>query len=784
MKRYELFLLLVVGYVLVCFQTTSAQNYTVSGYVKDQSSGEALIGANVYDSITLQGSITNSYGFYSLRLPGGQRTLAISFVGYQTVYAQINLTENRQYSAELLSGQVLDEVVVAANAREAIEGTQMSTHTIKLIDLRKMPALMGEVDIMKSIQKLPGIDGGTEASSGVFVRGGDPGQNLILLDGVPVYNVNHLFGFFSVFNNDAINNVDVVKGGFPARYGGRLSSVIDIRMKEGNMKDYDIEGSVGLLSSKLTISGPIIKDKTSFLVSGRRSYLDVLTRAAGKLTDEGVFGFWFGDLNLKVNHIISPRDRLYLSAYMGEDKFFLRGEWNDDFSKDKYEMALKWGNITSSMRWNHVFSGNLFSNTSLTYSRYRFGDEISLEYEDHFDNSYFKYMQEYTSGVEDITANVDFDYYPSTNHQIKFGVNYTYHTYNPGINVMKTDADDMEEVNNKRGDNPTYAHEMAAYVEDTWDISDMVKANVGARYSSFFVNEKRYASLEPRLSVRAKLHPDLALKGSVANMKQYIHLLSNSSITLPTDLWVPATENLKPQTSWQYALGANYLLQNSYKLSLEGYYKTMENVIAYKEGAAFTPTDQNWQSKVLNGRGWSYGAEFMGEKDWEKTNVAVAYTLSWTYRQFDELNRGEKFPYKYDRRHSINLSCTHVFSERFDVGLNWMYSTGSAFTVPYEVYETAPNPFVEHYYNDNTATHFTERNNYRAPAYHRLDVGVNFHKEKKWGERTWSLSLFNAYGRYNPVFMIVETDYDGGLSLKQYTLMRFVPSFSYSFKFK
>lgn len=773
----------LVAIILLLFSATivEAQNYTLSGYVKDISSGEALIGANVYDSISLKGTITNNYGFYSIKLPRGKHTIAFSFVGYQSVYHSVNMQSDVLYSPELNSGEMLKEVVVSAQAQEAIEGTQMSTHTIQLLELKKMPALMGEVDVLKSIQKLPGIDGGTEASSGIFVRGGDPGQNLILLDGVPVYNVNHLFGFFSVFNNDAINNVDVIKGGFPARYGGRLSSVIDIRMKEGNMKDYDIEGSVGILSSKLTISGPIVKDKTSFLISGRRSYLDIFTRLAGQAADIGTFGFWFGDLNAKVNHVFGDKDRLYFSTYLGKDKLFVRSDWNDSYSEEEFEVALEWGNITSALRWNHVFSGNLFSNTTLTYSRYRFGDGISIEYKEKYDNSFYKYSQDYKSGVEDMAVNVDFDYYPTTNHHIKFGGAYINHTYTPGINVVKSSGSDMEGFDERKGTGNFFSDEIALYAEDTWDIHESVKANIGARYSNYAVKNKFYQSLEPRTSIRVKLMPDLALKGSLAYMKQYIHLLSNSSITLPTDLWVPATDNLKPQESWQYALGANYLIHD-YKLSLEGYYKTMDNVIAYKEGTSFTPGDSDWQTKIASGKGWSYGVEFMGEKKWDKFNASLAYTLAWTYRQFDEINRGEAYPFKYDRRHSLNLSFTYNLSENIDAGVNWMYSTGSAFTVPYEKYQTIENPFVDYGYNQEV-TYFESRNNYRAPAYHRLDVGINFHKQKKWGVRTWSFSMFNAYGRHNPVFMYINTNYQGDMELTQVTLLRFVPSFTYSFKF-
>src|SRR6056297_624819 len=770
---------------IICSSALLAQNYTVSGYVRDANSSEALIGANVYDSATYQGTITNNYGFYSISLPPGRHTITYSFVGYAPIRKQIDLQGNRIMNTELTSGELLEEVVVKADARDLVESTQMSSHRIKMLEIKKMPALFGEVDIMKSIQKLPGVQSGNEGFSGVFVRGGDPSQNLILLDGVPVYNVNHLFGFFSVFNADAINDVKLIKGGFPARYGGRLSSVIDIRMKEGNMKKLQVEGAVGLLSTKLTVSGPIIKDKTSFIVSGRRSYFDLFGRAytTFKKTD-ATGGFWFGDLSAKINHKFSDKDRFYLSAYLGEDKFYFLGDTDDQYSSERYDVGLKWGNTTSALRWNHVFSGRLFSNTTVTYSRFRFLNELEFVFEDKMSDQYFSHRQEFLSGVEDLTIKEDIDFYPNTQHQIKMGAEYTYHKYSPGVSSRKTEATDIENFDDKKGSN-IYGHEIALFVEDNWEINDVFKTNLGLRYSHYFVSNRSYSSIEPRFSLRGKLSNSFSLKGSVANMKQYIHLLTNSSITLPTDLWVPATEKVPPQSSWQYALGANWMVDNTLNFNLEGYYKDMTNVIAYKEGAQFVPTDQNWQNKIASGRGWSYGLEFLGEKNWENTKLSLAYTLSWSYRKFDEINNGESYPFKYDRRHDINLSFTHKFSERFDVALNWIYATGNAFTIPFESYQDPGDPFHNYsYYYDEYVTEFDSRNNYRAPAYHRLDVGVNLHKEKKWGFRTWSFSVFNAYGRYNPVFMIVEDDDSGDMVLTQYTIFRFVPSISYRFRFK
>jgi outer membrane receptor for ferrienterochelin and colicin len=763
--------------------TVQGQKLTISGYLKDSNTGELIIGANIYDSLTLKGTITNAYGFYSLTLPKGKHKIIYSFVGYKAKSFTINLTLDTIISLGLYGGELLDEIVVSAEAKDHIESPQMSTHNIRVVNVKKMPALFGEVDIMKSIQKLPGVQSANEASSGVYVRGGSPSQNLILLDGVPVYNVNHLFGLFSVFNADAINNVDVIKGGFPARYGGRISSVIDIRLNEGNMKETKVEGGIGLLSSNLTVSGPIKKDTTAYMISGRRSYFDLFTRAYGVAKGYGSGGYWFGDLNAKINHVISPKDRLYLSFYMGQDEFFIQDEYDAYDSKEDLDISIRWGNITSAFRWNHVFSSKLFSNTTLTYSRFRFLDEISIGFKDSYDGFSYKFGQEYISGVYDWAIKVDMDYYPNTDHQIKYGAEYTYHTYTPGVNTVKTEMSDFDDFYEKTGSNNIYAHEMAAYLEDNWEINSIFQTNLGLRYSSYFVNEKFYQSLEPRASLRALFSENMSMKASVANMKQYIHLLSNSSITLPTDLWVPATDKVPPQISWQYALGLNYIFNRTWKLNLEGYYKDMKNVISYKEGTQFFPSDENWQDKIASGKGWSYGVEFMAEKEWEHSNLSLAYTLSWTYRQFDEINAGKLYSFKYDRRHDINVSFTHEFNDRIDIGVNWIYATGNAFTIPFEVYNAIEDPFGSNYYYTEQVSYYKSRNNYRAPAYHRLDVGINFHKQRRWGERTWMVSVFNAYGRYNPVFMIVENDGFGGLELYQITLFRFVPSVTYRFKF-
>ena len=783
-RRKRRTLVALCALLLLMMSNAMGQKVTVSGYLYDAANGEALIGANVYDQESLEGTTTNTYGFYSLSIPSGTKTLVFSYVGYQEIILPLNLVNDTTIVLELKSGQEIEEVVVTADARAEVEDARISTYKLPMENISRMPVLLGEVDVLKSIQQLPGVQSGNEGSSGIYVRGGSPGQNLILLDGVPVYNVNHLFGFFSVFNADAINDVTLVKGGFPARYGGRLSSVVDIRMKEGNTKKFQMAGSIGLLSAKLMVTGPIIKDKTAFIISGRRSYIDLFTRAYSSSKDDGTMGYYFGDLNVKVNHKWSHKDRLFVSAYMGQDKFSGEGDWKDEESTETFAATMNWGNITSALRWNHLFSEKLFSNLTATYSRFRFENDLSYETTDYSDGLKMGQSQDYSSGVEDFAIKMDLDYYPVPAHQLKYGMQYIYHTYSPGVSSYETTSNTFYNDKGKVGDADIHAHEFALFLEDDWEVSSWLKTNLGVRFSGYQVNGEMYKSLEPRFTARAKLSDDVALKSSVAYMRQYIHLLTNSSVSLPTDLWLPATDKLKPQSSWQYAVGVNWLAPRDWKLSLEGYYKDMDQVIAYKEGAQFVPSDENWQDKVTPGRGWSYGSEFMAEKDWGKTRLSVAYTLAWSYRKFDEINQGRKYPFKYDRRHDVNVSFTHAFSDKFDVGLNWIYASGSVFTIPYEKYQPAKVPGLYYYADEDVAKYFESRNNYRAPAYHRLDVGVNFHKQRPWGQRTWSISVYNAYGRQNPAFMLVDQKDAGGMVLKQFSLFRFVPSITYSFKFK
>lgn len=776
----------------------TAQKYTLSGYMKDASSGEPLLGASIYVNELKQGTATNTFGFYSLTLPEGEYEILFSYVGYVAEKATIKLDQNISLSVSLESNVELDEVVIEADGTNTIqEKTQMSSVTITMEKVKTLPALFGERDLIKTLQLLPGVQSGGEGSSGLYVRGGGPDQNLILLDGVPVYNASHLFGFFSVFNADAINQVELIKGGFPARYGGRLSSVLDIRMKEGNMNEFKGEGSVGIISSKLSLEGPIVKDKTSFIVSGRRTYIDLLARPLIRATarNQGgsdlIAGYYFYDFNAKINHKFSDRSRLYLSGYLGDDKFYFNV--SENYLQNGFENTfkskgdLKWGNSIAALRWNYQFSPKLFSNTTITYSKYKFSTGLSFE-ETYRDSSgqdeSSRFVTNFFSGIDDITAKVDFDFIPSPRHYIRFGLGDIYHRFSPGAQQLEIDAGDFNQDSTIQSQ-VVYAHEAYAYIEDDWQINEKFKANFGLYATAFTPSDTAFFSLQPRLSLRYMVGKKASLKASYAKMVQHLHLLTNPSIGLPTDLWVPATRLVTPEVSHQVAIGYAQTVKDQYEFSLEGYYKTMSGLIEYRDGQSFQGQDQDWEKKVESGTGESYGMEVLLQKSRGKFSGWIGYTLSWSYRQFENINFGERFPYRYDRRHDIGMAFTYKPSDELDIGIVWVYGTGNAYTLGLERY-MAFRP--DYSFFGREIEHIESRNNFRAPAYHRLDIGANLHKETKWGVRTWSFGFYNAYSRLNPFYIYwgYEDSFNGGDSkrvLKQISLFPIIPSISYSFKF-
>ena len=726
--------------------------YTISGYVEDNSNGEKLLGASVYNERTLVGTISNKYGFYSLTLAEGPVHLVASYVGYKAYEQDIDLKSDTTVQIMLLPSAEIEEVKIEAQKREFNTRSQLSVIKISSKDVNQIPALLGEVDVLKSLQLLPGVQSGTEGSSGLIVRGGGVDQNLIILDGVPVYNVNHLFGFFSVFNSNAIQDVTLYKGGFPARYGGRVSSVIDLNMKEGNNKEFKGEGSIGLISSKFTFEGPVKNENTSFIISGRRTYLDLLASPFLTLKRDGLtskYGYYFYDLNMKINHRFSDKSRLFLSSYMGNDVFHFTQNMKEDSSNVNSLYQLKWGNITTNLRWNYVLNNKLFTNTTLSYSNYRF----SLKNENKA-TEYIGTEKEVTSnslaflnGIHDLSGRVDFDYFPNHDHILKFGACYDHHSFVPSSFTQKNDPGrDSSNTVNING------HEAFLYGEDDIKIGQKANANIGFHYSLFSTGKKIYSHLEPRISAKYSLRPNFALKASASRMVQYLQTNSYSGISLPIDLWVPSTDSLKPVESWNYSFGMDYQPSNAWHFGMEGFYKNMKNVKAFKEGAY---PNSNFLEDIVQGKGWAYGIEFMARKSTGKTTGWLSYTWSHAWRKFDGISFNEKFPYKYDRINDINVVVMHKFNERIDISGTWVFGTGNAISLSTQKYisnfaleaggvQGFQKPHIQVY---------GRRNNYRLPDYHRMDIGISFHKEKKRITRTWSFGAYNVYNRQNALWI-------------------------------
>lgn len=787
MKK-ALLLTLFASSWLVCM----AQKFTISGYVTDSQSGEKLISARVFDPERKQGSLTNAYGFYSITTEGGAVALNCSYIGFQPFNAAFTLRRDTMIHIALQPEGVEMETVEITGEKDIAESSQMSTIDVPVEMIQKIPALMGEVDVIKALQLLPGVQGGSEGSTGFYVRGGGPDQNLMLLDGVPVYNVSHLFGFFSVFPADAISNVSLIKGGFPARYGGRLSSVIDISLKDGNMKEWHGEGSVGIIASKLTVQGPLWKDKTSIMVSGRRTYIDLLTKPIILAATDGATsaGYYFYDGVGKINHRFNDRNRLYLSFYGGNDKAAANNTYTENFGNTEYtsdtRFKLFWGNKIAALRWNHLFNDRLFANFTATYSTFKFGVGADASNSETTSGQTIRdrFALNYDSAIRDWTAKADFDWFASPNHLVRFGTYGINHKFTPGVSniVIETPGYSVDTV---LGSTPIPAWEMGVYIEDDFKIGNRQKVNVGLHGSGFLVDGSFYKSLQPRLSYRLLVDPNWAVKASFTTMYQYIHLLTNANVGLPTDLWVPATESIRPQSAWQGAAGVARSFQDlGLELTVEGYYKYMQGLVEYKEGAAFLAENSDWQTKVVQGDGWSYGGEFLLQKKHGKSTGWVGYTLSWTNRQFEELNNGNVFPFKYDRRHDLSFVFMHEFSKRVDCGLTWVYGTGSATTLPVSMYQSTGLNQLNLLGYPNVIDHISERNGFRLRPYHRLDLSVNLHKEHKKWSRTWSFSVYNAYSRRNPYFVFFDNDPRTGVRiLKQVSLFPILPSIAYRFQF-
>jgi hypothetical protein len=780
----------------------SQSKSTLSGYVTDSKNGEALIGVKVYIPSTNQGAVTNNYGFYSLTVNSGKYTIEFRSGLYPSESREIDLTNDVRLDIELGTNvKDLKEIVINAKKGENVNSTQMGQIQLDIEKIKTLPAFMGEVDVIKTIQLLPGVSSVSEGGQGFYVRGGGPDQNLVMLDEGVVYNAAHLFGFFSVFNADAVKSVNLIKGGMPANYGGRMSSVLEVNMNEGNNKKFKVKGGLGAISSRLTVEGPLKKDKGSFIISGRRTYIDLIMKAA--IPDTSPFAgssYYFYDFNAKFNYKITDKDRIFLSGYYGKDVF------NFEDREGGFNAKMPWGNGIAALRWNHLFSNKLFMNLTSTFSDYQFS----------FGSAQDEFRFELFSGVRDIGTKVDFSYFPNSRHSIKWGADHIYHTFTP----TSVSAQNDSVVFNTGVAQKLYSHETAFYALDDFELNDKIKINAGLRYSMYHhvgpftryikgdgistpdsaIQYSRgdviqfYHGLEPRLSARFLLPDKSSIKAGYSYNYQYVHLTSLSAVSLPTDIWYPSTDKAKPEIGWQASIGYfRNFMNDMFETSVEIYYKEMDNMIEYKEGAV--PGDEvndNTDNLLVYGKGWAYGIEFFIKKSVGKFTGWIGYTWAKTDRKFPDLNEGNLYPAKYDRRHDLSIVGTYKLNDRWTFSTSFIYATGNTLTLPSSWYVQ----------EQNLLFNYGARNSTRMAPYHRLDLSANWYSKdyktktdaqgneiqvKKKIKSNWAFSIYNVYNRANPFFLYVDNDGkflngDFKITVKQVSLFPIIPSVTWNFE--
>lgn len=775
-------------FLLFYTNSFAQQAINISGYISDAQSGERLGGASLYSLTHQSGTSSNAYGYFNLQVKSGQQTIIVSMMGYSIDTLHLKTTKDTLIQVSLMAkSSQLAEVTITDQFKRNLDISQANKTVLSPAEIKALPRFAGEVDVVKSLQLLPGVRAGNEGSTDFLVRGGGPDQNLILLDGVPIYNSSHSLGLFSVFNADAIKNAELLKGGFPSRYGGRLSSVLDIQFKDGNNDHFRYDVSVGLISSKLLLEGPLKNGNTTFMIGARRTYLDIFAGLAQAGSDSKT-NYNFYDLNAKVNHRFSEKDRLYFSIYSGNDR--LGVNYNASENLNENNNLISWGNITSALRYNHLFNNQLFGNLTLTYTNYKFRVENQSISEDNKTD----YSLAYLSKIGDAGLKMDFDYIPSNSHFIRFGGNAVNHDFRPNVTSLKsinngqTLADTAFNINNIK------AFEYYLYAEDEMGLSRRLQANLGLHFSGFNVEQKNYVSLQPRISLNYMHTDNNAIRASFASMSQYIHLLSTTGTGSPADIWLPSTNNIVPQNSWQTTLGyASTLFKGAVELNVDGFYKQMNHVIEYAQGFSFLAersetalideAGQSFEDKVIAGKGTAYGTELLLRKKEGKTYGWLGYTLSWSNRDFEGINNNEVYPFTYDSRHNLSLVLNHNFSKRVRLSGTWIYNSGVPATVQLSSYS---------YYDERNGIkgetaleNVNVRNNVRMRSYNRLDLGISFIKQKKRGERSWNVSVYNAYNRKNPYFIEAgEPSANGRTKFYQYSLLPVIPSFSYSYSFK
>lgn len=776
MHLIKSFLISITFLFVFSANSLAQESYTINGVVRDSLSGETLIGVSLkFNGKTQVGTSTNAYGFFSYKLNSGTYDLSVSYVGYKTILKKVTISADTKLDLNMVSDNMIDEIVISAEKRnDNVVNAQMGFAKINLSEIRNVPVLFGERDILKTLQLLPGIKSAGEGNSGFYVRGGSTDQNLILLDEAPVYNASHLLGFFSTFNSDAIKDVSVFKGGMPAQYGGRLSSVLDIRMNDGNKKEYTAEGGIGLISSRLKLEGPIVKDKGSFMISGRRTYADAFLAFSGDSSIKNNT-LYFYDLNAKANYQIDDKNTLYLSGYFGRDELGL----SETF-------GFGWGNTTATLRWNHLYSNRLFSNTSLIYSNYNYVIENFLE-----ENNF-----KVNSSIRDLNLKQDFQLALNNSHNIRFGVDLIQHTISPGdITASETSSVNEVTVEKRKG------NEIAAYISDEWEMNDRINVVYGLRASSFFLLGpgsfsnydqdgnilttktyssgdlvKTYINLEPRVSLSYQINPSSSFKSSYTRNTQNLHLMSNSTAGSPTDLYIMSSNNVRPEIADQVALGYfRNLKDDNYEFSAEVYYKQMQGQIEYRSGTDLRG-NRNVEADLLFGDGRAYGIELFFKKRFGKINGWIGYTLSKTERQFNDINNGKWFFAKQDRTHDLSLVGIYKASDRWTFSSTFVYNTGNAVTFPAGKYQL----------NGNTVFYYPERNSNRMPDYHRLDFSATLEgKPGKKLQSSWSFGVYNLYNRKN-AYSIDFRDNPDDKSRTQAvrtTLFGIIPSITWNFKF-
>lgn len=776
--------ILILLFFIISRSCLFAQNITVSGYIEDGQTGERLIGGSVFDALSKTGTTSNNYGFFSISFAQGDSVrLRFSYVGYKPIEITLVLKENKPLNIKLKPDLMLNEVVITANQDIPVEQrTEMSTVSIPIKQVKLLPSLGGESDVLKAIQLMPGVQSGNEGTSGLYVRGGSPDQNLIVLDDVPMYYVNHLGGLVSIFNTDAISYINLIKGGFPARYGNRLSSVMDIRMKNGNLKEFKGNAMIGMVASKLSLEGPIKQDTSSYIVSFRRFMYDLITKPLSKVVfDKVSAGYTFYDFNAKLNYKLSNNDRIYFSVYSGRDKMTINMRDKTDNSKYINRSSLGWGNNLIAIRWNHLFNKKLFSNATIYYSQYKYN--TAFENIANIGTDKETIFNRFTSGINDLAIKLEFEYYHSKKHKLVFGANSIYHTFIPGSEKFKHNTNNSAITDTIFGNYSLHALDNAIYLENIFQIGKGFSINAGGRLSHYYVEDTNFVNLEPRILVNCLIGKNNSLKGSYSQMFQNIHLLTSSGTGMPTDLWLPATKTVIPQKSTQYALGAastRKFYNQNYEITIEIFYKDLQNLIAYKTGANVFGTTVDWQDKIeKSGKGVSKGIELLINKKTGKTTGWIGYTYSKTTRQFENINEGVAYLFKFDRPHDISVVVIHTLNKTLNFSLTWVYGTGNAITLPVSAYSIMTETGLEQVYV------YEGINTFRMRDYHKIDVGFNFNKEKKWGTRTWSISVYNLYNRKNPYYYYFEKKSNNSdeVVLKQLSMFPIMPSISYSISF-